>query len=64
VPCRGRGFGEQAGCAVTYHGIVKGFEDLGRDVIAETALRSALPGQEGSDESSQADDADHHADRS
>jgi hypothetical protein len=26
---------EQAGCAVTYHGIVKGFEDLGRDVIAE-----------------------------
>jgi hypothetical protein len=26
---------EQAGCAVTYHGIVKGFEDLGRDVLAE-----------------------------
>jgi hypothetical protein len=26
---------EQAGWAVTYHGIVKGFEDLGRDVIAE-----------------------------
>lgn len=26
---------EQAGCVVTYHGIVKGFEDLGRDVLAE-----------------------------
>ena len=26
---------EQEGCTVTYHGIVKGFEDLGRDVIAE-----------------------------
>jgi len=26
---------EQAGWAVTYHGIVKGFEDLGRDVLAE-----------------------------
>lgn len=26
---------EQAGCKVTYHGIFKGFEDLGRDVIAE-----------------------------
>ncbi|MEZ5099398.1 MAG: restriction endonuclease [Thermoleophilia bacterium] len=26
---------EQAGCTVTYHGIVKGFEDLGRDVLAE-----------------------------
>jgi Restriction endonuclease len=26
---------EQAGCAVAYLGIVKGFEDLGRDVIAE-----------------------------
>jgi hypothetical protein len=26
---------EQAGCAVAYHGIVKGFEDLGRDVLAE-----------------------------
>lgn len=26
---------EQAGCAVTYHGIVKGFEDLGRDLLAE-----------------------------
>ena len=24
-----------AGCAVTYHGIEKGLEDLGRDVIAE-----------------------------
>jgi hypothetical protein len=57
-------FGEQAGCAVTRHGIVKGFEDFGRDVIAETAIRSALPGQEGSDESSQGDDADRYADRS
>jgi hypothetical protein len=28
---------EQAGCAVTYHGIVKGFEDLGRDLLAERA---------------------------
>ena len=26
---------EQAGCTVTYHGIVKGFEDLGRDLLAE-----------------------------
>ena len=26
---------EQAGCRVTYHGIIKGFEDLGRDLIAE-----------------------------
>jgi hypothetical protein len=26
---------EQSGCIVTYHGIVKGFEDLGRDVLAE-----------------------------
>jgi hypothetical protein len=26
---------EKAGCSVTYHGIVKGFEDLGRDVLAE-----------------------------
>jgi hypothetical protein len=26
---------EQAGCAVTYHGIFKGLEDLGRDVLAE-----------------------------
>lgn len=26
---------EQAGFAVTYHGILKGFEDLGRDVLAE-----------------------------
>jgi hypothetical protein len=28
---------EQAGYAVTYHGIVKGFDDLGRDVLAERA---------------------------
>lgn len=26
---------EQQGCRVTYHGIVHGFEDLGRDVLAE-----------------------------
>jgi hypothetical protein len=26
---------EQDGCLVTYHGIVRGFEDLGRDVLAE-----------------------------
>jgi hypothetical protein len=26
---------EMAGCAVTYHGIFKGLEDLGRDVLAE-----------------------------
>jgi hypothetical protein len=26
---------EQAGCSVTYHGIFKGLEDLGRDVLAE-----------------------------
>jgi hypothetical protein len=26
---------EQDGCRVTYHGIIHGFEDLGRDVIAE-----------------------------
>ncbi len=26
---------EKAGCRVTYHGIIKGFEDLGRDLIAE-----------------------------
>jgi hypothetical protein len=26
---------EEAGFAVTYHGILKGFEDLGRDVLAE-----------------------------
>lgn len=26
---------EQAGRTVTYHGIVKGFEDLGRDILAE-----------------------------
>lgn len=26
---------EQDGCEVTYHGIVKGLEDLGRDVLAE-----------------------------
>jgi hypothetical protein len=26
---------EREGCRVTYHGIVKGFEDLGRDVLAE-----------------------------
>lgn len=26
---------EQDGCVVTYHGIIHGFEDLGRDVIAE-----------------------------
>lgn len=26
---------EEAGCDVTYHGIFKGFEDLGRDVLAE-----------------------------
>jgi Restriction endonuclease len=26
---------EQEGCAVTYHGIAKGLEDLGRDVLAE-----------------------------
>lgn len=26
---------EQDGCAVTYHGIAKGLEDLGRDVLAE-----------------------------
>lgn len=26
---------EQAGCSVTYHGIAKGMEDLGRDVLAE-----------------------------
>jgi hypothetical protein len=26
---------EQVGCTVTYHGIIKGFEDLGRDVLAE-----------------------------
>lgn len=26
---------EREGCAVTYHGIIHGFEDLGRDVLAE-----------------------------
>jgi hypothetical protein len=26
---------EQEGCRVTYHGIIHGFEDLGRDVLAE-----------------------------
>ena len=26
---------EQEGCEVTYHGIIKGLEDLGRDVLAE-----------------------------
>ena len=26
---------EQDGCTVTYHGIIHGFEDLGRDVLAE-----------------------------
>lgn len=26
---------EQDGCRVTYHGIVRGFEDLGRDLLAE-----------------------------
>jgi hypothetical protein len=26
---------EQAGCSVTYHGIARGLEDLGRDVLAE-----------------------------
>jgi hypothetical protein len=26
---------EKEGCSVTYHGIIKGFEDLGRDLIAE-----------------------------
>lgn len=26
---------EQEGCLVTYHGIIKGFEDLGRDILAE-----------------------------
>lgn len=26
---------EQDGCLVTYHGIIKGFEDLGRDILAE-----------------------------